>query len=376
MQAQTFEEYRRQQEEAFGRYKAENTRAYEAYAQKEREGIEKLRHEVETYWGKNGFSMSTRKKWIDYSDDRQTRTGIDFAGGVAEVEILLAPADTANQQQVRREIQAAVSGLVFNTCTTYDYTEGRTTSTGVMEEPVLDGQLKTSGGEPVSVKNAEAFISEVSAPDQISYRPVEGADGRQRISATVRIRLIPEHVQVRAMKFSRHVSRQAGRFEMPQALIFAVIDTESSFNPLARSHIPAYGLMQIVPRFAGREAFQYLYQRDTLLAPDYLYQPDKNIELGTAYFDKLMSHYFRDVKNQQCRMLCAIAAYNTGARNVYRAFEDAPTKKDVIRRINAMNYPQLLDYLHQKLPSEETRNYVVKVDQKIRQYRQWQKNRE
>lgn len=376
MKAQTFEEYRRQQEEAFNSFKDENTRAYEEFVKNEQAGIEKLRREIEAFWGENDARLSTQKEWVDYSDDMQSRSDVDFESGVARVEVLLEPIEAGNTGAVREKVKSAVESMVFNTCATYDYVEDEKDPAGLLNVPVLDGQLTTSEGQPVSVKNAGAFLEEVSAADKISYEEVEGTDGQKRIMARVTIKLIPEHVQVRAMKFSEPVNNQASRFEMPPELIFAIIDTESSFNPLARSHIPAYGLMQIVPRFAGREAYLHLYRCDTLLSPDYLYKPKNNIELGTAYFDKLMNHYLKDIRDEQCRLICSVAAYNTGPRNLYKAFRDAPTKKDVVAQINDMTYSELLDFLRVNLPYEETRNYVVKVDKKMQQYRHWHQNME
>lgn len=376
LHTQTFEEYKKQQQEAFSSFKEEYTLAYEAYVKKEQEGIEKLRREVEQFWGEEGFKLSTQKEWVDYSEDKKSRTDVDFEAGVAKVEVLLTPDEAKDTADVQSRVSSAVEELVFNTCTTYDYIEDEEGDAELMEEPVLDGQLTTVSGQPVSVKNADAFINEVSTPEKIDYEKVDGVDGIQRIKATITIKLIPEHVQIRAKKFLKPVDRHASRFEMPKELIFAVIETESSFNPLARSHIPAYGLMQIVPRFAGREAYYYIYKKDTILQPEYLYKPQNNIELGTAYFNKLMNHYFRDVEDTQCRLLCAVAAYNTGARNVYKAFKEAHTKKQIIEQVNGMTYGELLGFLEENLPYEETRNYVVKVNNKMQQYSQWQELKE
>ncbi|MFP4469916.1 MAG: murein transglycosylase domain-containing protein [Bacteroidales bacterium] len=375
-QAQTFEEYRKQQEEAFNNFKEENTRAYQEFAKLEKEGIERLKKELETYWGTHETRLSTQKEWVDYSEDMQSRSDVDFEGGIAKVEVLLEPEETGNTGTVREKVQSAVQNMIFNTCTTYDYGKDEKSGEGLLGEPVLEGQLVTLSGQPVSVKNADIFLEEVSAAENISYQEIEGADGQKRIKAQVTINLIPEHVQVRAMKFSEPVSLQASRFEMPRALIFAIIDTESSFNPMARSPVPAYGLMQIVPRFAGREAYHHLYRCDTLLSSDYLYNPRNNIELGTAYLDKLMNHYLKDIVDVQCRLLCSVAAYNTGTGNLYKAFRDAPAKKDVVAQINSMNYQQLLEFLHANLPYEETRNYVIKVDHKMKQYSHWHQNKE
>jgi membrane-bound lytic murein transglycosylase C len=54
-----------------------------------------------------------------------------------------------------------------------------------------------------------------------------------------------------------------------------------------------------------------------------------------------------------------IAAYNTGPRNVTRTF--ANDKKEAFNNINGLEPSVLFDRLRTGLPSDETRQYVVKV---------------
>ena len=48
----------------------------------------------------------------------------------------------------------------------------------------------------------------------------------------------------------------ARRYNLEPELIYAIIETESSFNPYAVSHANAYGLMQVVASTAGRDVFE------------------------------------------------------------------------------------------------------------------------
>ena len=82
-----------------------------------------------------------------------------------------------------------------------------------------------------------------------------------------------------------------------------------------------------------------------------------------------MTRYFAGVTDPQCRMLCAIAAYNTGAGNVSRAFTGNTNIKKAIPHINRMNYTQLYNHLKSKLPHAETRDYVQKVTSKMEKYK-------
>ena len=67
-------------------------------------------------------------------------------------------------------------------------------------------------------------------------------------------------------------------------------------------------------------------------------------------------------------MLCAIAAYNTGAGNVSRALIGSTNVSKAIDKINSMTFDQLFSYLRSNLPHAETRDYIHKVTSKMEKY--------
>ena len=361
--AQTFDEFKKQREAELQRFKENYTKEYNEFARKEKEGIEKLKKELAEWWGRNDAKVSTQKEWVGYSRDKKTRTDVNFEDGVVKVEVLLTPEDAENTDKVKSDVRSAVKNMVYETCSVY---EGDAEKGGL-----LNGQLKTLDGKPVSTRNAELFADELVMSNQIVLDTVRGADGISRVKVTLDIHMVPDHIIIRAQQFKPIIRSFAGQYEIPEQLIFAVVDAESTFNPLARSYVPAYGLMQIVPKFAGRDAFNYIYKKDTIVTADYLYVPDNNIRLGTAYFKLLTTHYFKGISNSQSRILCAIAAYNTGTGNVYKAFKGVGNKAAIFERINSMRYDELFNYLKENLPSAETRNYIQKVTRKMQQYNSW-----
>ena len=80
-------------------------------------------------------------------------------------------------------------------------------------------------------------------------------------------------------------------------LILAIIQTESNFNPRARSPMNAQGLMQLIPATAARFGV-----RDTT-------NPVQNLHGGMAYMRWLLSFFQGDLQ-------LSLAGYNAGERAV------------------------------------------------------------
>jgi membrane-bound lytic murein transglycosylase C len=132
------------------------------------------------------------------------------------------------------------------------------------------------------------------------------------------------------------------------------------------SSAPAYGLMQLVPTSGGRAALKRVQGIDQTPTPEYLLDPDHNIELGAAYLGVLSDNEFHAIDKQDSRDYCVIAAYNTGARNVTRPFGN--DRGQALSSINALEPAALYEQLRTKLPFEETRRYVVRVTGYRRQF--------
>ena len=99
------------------------------------------------------------------------------------------------------------------------------------------------------------------------------------------------------VQYQEIVERYCAEFSVEPALCYAVIRTESSFDPTATSSIGARGLMQLT-----EETFDWVKSRlepqaDTTY--DAMYEPEKNIEYG-AYLLSALSERFGSVNNTLC----------------------------------------------------------------------------
>ena len=105
-----------------------------------------------------------------------------------------------------------------------------------------------------------------------------------------------------------HVDGAAKRHGVDSALIRAIIETESSWRPNARSKVGAMGLMQLMPKTA-----KWLGVRNA-------YDPAQNIEGGSKYIAQLIRQFGGNVSK-------ALMAYNCGPGNVKKGRIPAESRR-------------------------------------------------
>jgi membrane-bound lytic murein transglycosylase C len=164
------------------------------------------------------------------------------------------------------------------------------------------------------------------------------------------------------------VKKFSNKYDVDISVILAIIETESSYNPRAISRVPAFGLMQLVPKTAGIDAHNYVHGQKKILSPDYLFDETNNLQLGTAYFKLLKSRYLRKIEDPQSRFYCAVSSYNTGVGNLAKTFTGQKNLSKAAKVINTMTAEEVYQFLLKNLPAEETRNYLKKIVKRRAKY--------
>ncbi|MNZ87387.1 Membrane-bound lytic murein transglycosylase C precursor [compost metagenome] len=162
------------------------------------------------------------------------------------------------------------------------------------------------------------------------------------------------------------VRKASEKYGVEESLILAIMQTESSFNPYAVSGSDALGLMQVVQHTAGKDVFQ---MRGKWGKPSrsYLFDPENNIDTGTAYLAILQNNYLGGIQNPTSRRYAVITAYNGGAGSVLRVFSSDRTR--AVGIINGMQPGDVYQTLTTKHPASESRRYLVKVNNAQKSYR-------
>ncbi|MFA6540826.1 MAG: murein transglycosylase domain-containing protein [Bacteroidota bacterium] len=359
----------RDQSAAFQQYKETVTKQYDEYVKEQERLFKEYTGRIEKLWGTKKLQVSMKKEYVSYDSSFASRRSIDFEKGTARVEVLV----TERQAQDRAFVNDALRNQVEKIVTSKGGEDPleKKTNTAPEPKPLLDGQIRTTAGAPVTETNAARFADQAVQSFSVKQQTVVGADGVKRVVIGVQLPLVPDHLKKRASEFRSRVRTEAVRFAIDPSLVFAVMHTESYFNPMARSSVPAYGLMQLVPKSGARDAYLFVNKRDSLVSGEYLFIPGNNIELGTAYLAKLLTVDFASIRDPKSRMYCAIAAYNTGPGNVAKCFSGKRNVKSAVPKINAMSSDEVFDHLKKNLPFAETRNYISTVSSRMGLYNEW-----
>jgi len=356
-QTTKFETYKKNQDSEFNLYIKEQEKVYDKY-----------KKELGLFWEEP--KLSTPKNWVSYEKDKQTRTDVDFENETITIETI-----AKSPQEAKEKLQLALAKTIVIDTKTLQESDPLELELKKTKKPsgVVDAEVKA---EPIlstvifekapTQKDVKEYVQRYVIYDDIKARKSSKIEDAKVY--TLNIALPKDTIVKRSKVYYTDVKKHAQKQKIPVSLIFAVMQTESSFNPRARSHIPAFGLMQIVPKSAGIDSYNFLYNEKKLVTGSYLYDSTNNITMGSAYLHILYYRYLKDIKDPTSRLYCTIAAYNTGAGNIAWAFTKTYNMKKAAPLINKKTPQEVYNKLLKDLRFDEPKHYLKKVTSRMGSY--------
>ncbi len=312
-------------------------------------------HNIENLWGFNEVLIAGPKDYVKYTDQYQTRSHINFDEGTITVETISGTEPAAHLRQAI--IKTLLMGDDPGSIDLYSDVD----DIQISKEPFLYGQVVDNNGEAIRWQWRAAQFA-----DYLLQTRLKSRSNGLRMIYSVTINLVPNHLDKRAHKYVGMVRKASHKYGVDESLILAIMQTESSFNPYAVSRSDALGLMQVVQHSAGKDVFRAQGKSGT---PDrsYLFDPQSNIDTGTAYLAMLNNIYLSGITNPTSRRYAVITAYNGGAGSVLRVF--SADKVQAANIINTMTPGDVYQTLTTRHPSAESRRYLYKVNAAQKTYR-------
>jgi len=310
--------------------------------------ISALSHNVNEIWGREAL-FAGKFDYVKYTDQYKSRAHINFSSGHIMVETVsgLDP-----QAHLRRAIIETL--LTPDDPAEVDLYSDREILPG--GEPFLYGQVLDNQGQPIrfdwrAERYADYLLSTAMKKRTLGIRTIFFVD----------IPMVANHEDKRGYKYASIIRQASRKYGVAESLIYAVIKTESSFNPYAVSHANAYGLMQVIPATAGRDVYVRVKGKNGQPTRDDLFNPAYNIDVGTAYLHLLQTVYLADIQDPLSRRYAVISAYNGGAGGVLNTFSS--DRKAAPGKINQLSPEVVYQILTEQHPKAEARRYLYKVNQ-------------
>ncbi len=354
-----FEEFQKQQQTNYQIYKVSIDDQFKQYKKAHHEAMKEFSSELSKKWPDAKPEVTTSHKWVEYSKDLNSKKSIDFEKKEMNFEVI-----ASSEKEAKEKI-----AKMFDSVLTKNVKDAH--KDDILEQKISKKLKKVQ--KPV--KSNQKLIADIISKREkyelkrkIEKQKLIVVKHKGKFIYKANVKLPSGSTLKKAKQFKSKVMNYSRVQQIPAELVYSIMHSESSFNPMARSHIPAFGLMQIVPRSAGIDSYRYLYNKKRILSSSYLYNSENNIKIGSAYLHILYYRYLKKIKNPQSRLYCTIAAYNTGAGNVAKTFIGSTNINRASTTINSLSPDTLLKTLMRKLPYNETKKYLKKVNDRVSAY--------
>jgi membrane-bound lytic murein transglycosylase C len=346
-----------------------------------KEAVEKaykgLSEKISVNWGSD-IKLPSRKTWVTYDDSFETRVEFDFESGTYRIETILDD-DIAKSLVALKSLATKIvlsNEAELNAADVFNQQVQNTlkASNFLAEQTSLEFASKNQHINALEILPTNVIelidnlhLEQVLIPEndeQITNKfetKVEVIGTPELKKLVLTIPFVNNYQKILFRDKLKTIKGLAQKYNIDTSLILAVIEAESSFNPMATSAIPAFGLMQLVPNTAALDSYQFLYGKRHIVSPDFLYNQDNNLLFGTTYLHILSSQYLKDIADSQSKIYCILASYNTGVGNLSKTFVQQKNLRKAISKINTLSSKQTYDHLMANLPADETKHYIQKI---------------
>lgn len=306
-------------------------------------------------WGKKNTRLPDRTHYVKYTQGYLSRAIVDFDRGEITVE-------TLDEKTPERSLRNAIvtTLLTPDDPRAVDLFSDSAIRLSSERDPYLLGLVLDDSGHGIATpQQAERYADGLLSTLQTRTVATDAGNKQARF---VKFAMVSNFSNKQAEKYRPLVDQYARHYNISPSLVFAIMRTESNFNPFAVSSAPAYGLMQLVPTSGGRDAYKRAKGSDHVPSKQYLLDAENNIELGVAYLSVLTYDELDEVNDPASREYCVISAYNTGPGNVLKTFGGSSRNRSgALNEINSLAAPAVYGQLRERLPYAETRQYLQKV---------------
>lgn len=264
--------------------------------------------------------------------------------------VLEFPKAIASKQNIKK----AVSRILLSQAPFQEFDLLSNEKINAQQRPFLYQHVLNQKGQAIRYpKQAYRYADYLMAAQS---QEVEDEEGRFLL---VHIPMVDVGLKGPAKNYQAWVNNYSAEFNVSPALIYAVMETESAFDPKAVSKSKAIGLMQLKPETAGKDVYQLVDGRMGKPSVNELFNAQNNIRMGSAYLSLLYHEYLSDIKDEKIKKMLAISSYNGGMSTVLKLFGKTP--KQAIDRVNRLKPNQVYRKLRFGHQSDETRRYLDKV---------------
>ncbi|WP_297895203.1 transglycosylase SLT domain-containing protein [Shewanella sp.] len=344
-------------------WKSQHLQRYKSFSESYLNRYKEFKKHLAPKWGENP-ELSSNDSFVSYSEDLNQKIVLDYNKQEIRIEIL-------QDNEVNTDTNVKAEILQFTS---------QSVTMAAAEDPLLS-DVKLNDTRSL----AESLIPDQSFKEVIEQADIEVRETVVNIAAesdtigTATEKRVKQYtlklgnqglLQRRAAAYKKSVNKTSEEYKLNSSLLLAIMEVESSFNPMAQSPIPAFGLMQIVPDSAGKDVNSRVFKINKAPSPEQLFEPEHNITFGSAFLNILDKSYLSGITDPLSRHYCVIAAYNTGAGNVASVFHPKRKKalNEAVKVINTLTPQQVYQKLITELPYSETRKYLRKVTEAIPSY--------